>query len=168
MIVISDTTPIISLLKAGKLELLEELYQTVVVPEAVYDELTKNHVYEKEKKEIEKCAFLTIEEVNNIESVRILRNVTGLDAGESESLVLYGEKKADLLLIDEHKGRIVAKKMAVKHIGTAGILMLAFDKGILTAKEVRETLDILLVCDIRLSRKLCNKILDYVGVEDYF
>ncbi len=168
MIVISDTTPIISLLKAGKLELLEKLYQTVVVPEAVYDELIRNRVYEEEKKEIEKCPFLVIEKVHNVESVRILRDVTGLDAGESESLILYGEKQADLLLIDEHKGRSVAKKMSVKHIGTVGILMLAFDEGILTAKEVRETLAVLLVCDIRLSRKLCNKILDYVEEKDYF
>lgn len=168
MIVISDATPIISLLKAGKLELLEKLYQTVVVPEAVYDELTRNHVYEEEKKEIEKCTFLTIEKVHNVESVQILRDVTGLDAGESESLILYGEKKADLLLIDEHKGRSVARKMSVEYIGTAGILMSAFDEGILTAKEVRDTLGVLLVCDIRLSLKLCNKILAYVGVGEHF
>ncbi len=168
MIVISDTTPIISLLKAGKLEVLEKLYQTIVVPEAVYGELTRNHTYEEEKKVIERCEFFTIEKVHNVESVRILRDVTGLDAGESEALVLYGEKKADLLLIDEHKGRSVAKKMSVKHIGTAGILMLAFNEGVLTAREVRETLEILLVCDIRLSPKLCNKILTYVGIGDFF
>lgn len=167
MIVISDTTPILSLLKAGRLELLEKMYQTVVIPEAVYVELTSNNDYEAERKEIESCAFLSVEKVHNVESVRILRDVTGLDAGESESLVLYGEIKADLLLIDEHKGRSVAKKMSVEHIGTIGILMLAFDKGIVTAEEIREILKILLACDIRLSRKLCNMVLDYVGLEKY-
>ncbi len=45
---------------------------------------------------------------------------------------MYEEKKADLLLIDEHKGRSVARKMAVEHIGTVGILMLAFDENLLT------------------------------------
>ena len=45
MIVISDTTPVISLLKAGQIELLEELYETVLVPIAVYKELTENPVY---------------------------------------------------------------------------------------------------------------------------
>lgn len=168
MIVISDTTPILSLLKAGRLALLEKLYQTVIVPEAVYDELTSNDAYEEEKREIEKCSFVSIEKVHNVESVRILRDVTGLDAGESESLVLYGEKNADLLLIDEHKGRNVAKKMSVEHIGTVGILMAAFDERILTVQEVRETLEILLACDIRLSRKLCNKVLHYIGADNYF
>ncbi len=97
-----------------------------------------------------------------------MRDVTGLDAGESESLVLYEEKKADLLLIDEHKGRSVARKMAVEHIGTVGILMLAFDENLLTKDEVLESLKVLLAFDIRLSRKLCNKVLHYVGIEDYF
>ena len=40
MIVVSDTTPIISLMKAGKLELLHKLFGVVYIPEAVYRELT--------------------------------------------------------------------------------------------------------------------------------
>lgn len=168
MIVVSDTTPILSLLKAGRLELLKNLYQTVVIPEAVYNELTGNTDYQNEREEIERCTFLVVEKVYNKDSVSTLRNVTGLDYGESEALILYEEKKADLLLIDEHKGRSVAKKMSVEYVGTMGVLMLAFDKGIMSSEEVRETLDILLTCDIRLSRKLCNKVLDYVGLEEYF
>lgn len=168
MIVISDTTPILSLLKAGKLDLLKILYQRVVVPEAVYDELTANADYKDEKEKILNCSFLSVEKVSNVESVNILRNVTGLDAGESESLILYGEKKADLLLMDERKGRGVAKKMSVQYVGTMGVLMQAFDESIVTAEEIRKILEMLLASDIRLSRKLCNKVLDYVGQENFF
>ena len=50
MIVVSDTTPILSLLKAGRLSLLEELYKTVAVPKAVFAELTSNAAYEDEKR----------------------------------------------------------------------------------------------------------------------
>lgn len=42
MIMISDTTPIISLLKADQLGLLEKLYGNVLMPRAVYRELTEN------------------------------------------------------------------------------------------------------------------------------
>lgn len=168
MIVVSDTTPILSLLKANQLGLLERLYQKIIVPKAVYDELTQNAAYKDERQKIIDCTFLSTEEVSNTGSVDILRTVTGLDTGESEALVLYNEKRADILLIDERKGRSVAKKMSVKYIGTAGILMLAFDEGIITAREVQETLDILLSCNIRLSRRLCNKVLDYVGLAEYF
>lgn len=168
MIVISDTTPILSLLKSGQLELLKKLYGFVIVPEAVYDELTTNPVFEKEKAEISRCPFIKVEKVHNQESVLILRNVTGLDAGESEALILYGEQKADVLLIDEHKGRGVAKKMSVEYIGTMGIFMIAYDKGIVTASEVLRCLEALLDKDIRLSRNLCNKVLEYVGLDKRF
>ena len=39
MIVVSDTTPIISLMKAGQLELLQKLFEVVCIPDAVYREL---------------------------------------------------------------------------------------------------------------------------------
>ena len=42
MIVVSDTTPIISLLKINQLEILEKLFGNVQIPCAVYDELTSN------------------------------------------------------------------------------------------------------------------------------
>lgn len=50
MIVVSDTTPIISLLKAGHLDLLQKLYGVVCIPEAVYQELTTNQVFADEVK----------------------------------------------------------------------------------------------------------------------
>lgn len=138
MIVISDTTPIISLLKAGQLELLQKLYNRVLMPQAVYRELTENPVYVNEAEIIKSTNFLLAAEVENIKSVSVLRAVTGLDEGESAALIMYDEQKADLLLMDEQKGRRVAKQLNVRHIGTAGILMLAYDKGNTALPEVRQ------------------------------
>lgn len=166
MIVVSDTTPIISLIKANRLDLLEKLYGTVLIPKAVYDELLSNDSYFEEKLQVQEASFLIVEEIKNQESVRVLRCVSGLDAGESEALILYGEKNADVLLMDEHKGRGVAKKMSVCHIGTIGILLLSYDKNLLLAEEVREIIYILLENNIRLSKNLCNKVFEYVGLED--
>lgn len=45
MIVVSDSGPLISLIKAAKLDLLRELYGEVRIPEAVYAELTGNARY---------------------------------------------------------------------------------------------------------------------------
>lgn len=44
MIVVSDTTPLISLLKINRLELLERLFGDVMIPKAVFDELTSDEV----------------------------------------------------------------------------------------------------------------------------
>ncbi len=165
MIVISDTTPIISLMKADCLELLQKLYGKVLIPEAVYRELTENPSYAQEAKIIKTIEFLSVEEVENIKSVNVLRSVTGLDAGESEALIMYDEQKADLLLIDEHKGRSVAKQLNVRHIGTAGILMLAYDKGLIQQEEVKVCLDTMLTNHIRLDKKICNVVMSYIGLD---
>ncbi len=165
MIVISDTTPILSLLKAQKLDLLQKLYKNVIIPKAVYSELTANPLFKNEHEKIDNCPFLKVEQVQDPKSLETLRDATGLDAGESESLILYIEKNADLLLIDERKGRSIAKKMSVEYIGTLGIFMLAYDEKILSAHEIEKCLNILLVENIRLSHKLCNKVLHYIGIK---
>lgn len=105
--------------------------------ESSWYDILCNTAYEDEKRENVNGSFIPVEKISNMDSVDILRNVTGLDAGESETLILYREKNADIRLIDEHKGRGIAKKMSVEYIGTAGILMLAFDKGIITAEETK-------------------------------
>ena len=45
MIVVSDTTPLISLLKIDRLDLLEKLFGTVYIPQGVFSELTGNPSY---------------------------------------------------------------------------------------------------------------------------
>ena len=48
MIFISDVTPLITLMKAGKLGILNKLFGEVLVPEAVYSEVTTNENYNNE------------------------------------------------------------------------------------------------------------------------
>lgn len=165
MIVISDTTPIISLLKTGHLELLHHLYSRILIPKAVYKELTENPLYSEEAEIIKATEFLSVVAVENMASVNVLRSVTGLDTGESEALIMYDEQKADVLIMDEHKGRSVAKQLNVRVIGTAGILMLAYDKGLLQASKVKKCLRIMLDNNIRLDKKICNIVLTHVGFD---
>ncbi len=168
MIVISDTTPIISLIKADQLNLLKILYRRVLIPRAVYRELTENPRYEKEAGIVKETDFLITADVENVKSVSVLRAVTGLDVGESEALIMYDEQKANLLLMDEHKGRNVAKQLGVRHIGTVGILMLAYDKNIIQAEKVKDCIDIMLLNGIRLDKKICNIVMSHIGLENQY
>lgn len=162
MIVVSDTTPIISLMKAGQLELLQKLFGFVCIPKAVYRELTENKTFLEEVKIVQECEFLYVEEVDNEKSVVILQNFTGLDAWESESIILADEKQSDVLLMDEHKGRQVAKKMGITITGTIGILTQAFDEGMLTKEDVEECIERLKESGLRISEKLYQRLREHI------
>lgn len=168
MIVISDTTPIISLLKANQLELLQKLYRSVLIPRAVYRELIENPRYKNKAEIIKIMDFLKTMEIENVKSVNILRAVTGLDAGESEALIMYDEQKAELLLMDERKGRSVAKQLGIRYIGTAGILMLAYDKSLIQAEQIKDCIDLMLKNGIRLDKKVCNTVMNHVGLGNQY
>lgn len=158
MIVVSDTTPIISLMKAGQLELLQKLFGIVYIPETVYRELTDNEAFSEEVKMVRECEFLYVQKVDNGKSVTILQNFTGLDAGESEAIILADEMNSDVLLMDEHKGRQVAKKLGITITGTIGILTQAFDEGMLTKEEVERCIELLKESGIRVSEKLYQRL----------
>lgn len=162
MIIISDTTPIISLLKAGRLDLLEKMFGMVLIPNAVYLELTENDSFTEEAETVKTCPFLKVASVSNSEALNILQKVTGLDAGESEAIVLAGEKSADLLFMDEHKGRQVAKKLGIAITGTIGILLQAYDEQYMNVSDVEECLMILKTSGIRISESLYNLVRQHI------
>ncbi len=162
MIVISDNTPIISLMKAGRLELLQKLFGVVYIPDAVYRELTENEAFSEEVRMVQECEFLYVQEVDNGKSVTILRNFTGLDAGESEAIILTDEKHSDVLLMDEHKGRQVAKNMGMAITGTIGILTQAFDEGMLTREDAERCIERMKESGIRISEKLYQRLREHV------
>jgi predicted nucleic acid-binding protein len=141
MIVVADTTPLISLLKINKIDLLEKMFGQVMIPQAVYNELTVDERFVMEAEQIKVKQFIVIKEVVNIESIDILKRATGLDQGESEAIILTDEMKADLLLMDEAKGRSVSSQMGLNIMGTIGLLMVAYEECELNADEVRECID---------------------------
>ena len=165
MIVIPDTAPIISLLKINRLDLLQELFGTVFIPKAVHDELTQNEKYELEAKVIINSVFIQGRDVLNQEAVRILETITQLDKGESEAIILFQELNAQLLLIDERRGRDVAERLQIPLSGTIGVLLKAFDKGLLTRQQILEYLDIFQQESRRFSPKLITLVNKHLNDE---
>ena len=117
--VVSNTTPLLSLLKIGKLNLLKELYGCVSVPFAVYQEIEAG----KDKDyyiDISKIEWITIEKIHSEESKSYFFD---LDEGEAEVLILAHEQQANLVILDEIIGRRYALQLDLKITGTLGILL---------------------------------------------
>ncbi len=140
MIVVSDTTPLISLMKAELLPILSPLFHEVMIPQAVYYELTKNPAFHAESEQIRKCPFIKVVEVREQKAVDVLRRANGLDLGESEAIVYADGVQADVLLMDEIKGRKIARSMGLFIMGTIGVLLSAYDEKLLSKSETETAL----------------------------
>ena len=77
MIVVSDTTPLISLLKINRIDLLEKLFGDVLIPQAVFDELTVDERFQLEADQIRQKKFIVVKPVNNPESASIYIKKSG-------------------------------------------------------------------------------------------
>lgn len=109
MIVISDTSPLVCLLHLNKIDLLKDLFTTVIIPPAVFEELIKAKIINETFLRFN--TFIHIKVPINSKQVQELMSV--LDKGESEAIVLSTELKTDLLLIDEAPGRAIARKYGI-------------------------------------------------------
>ena len=141
MIVVSDTTPLISLMKADRLELMEPLFQEVLIPEAVFAELTSNPKHQQEAEQIRTSSFIRVVTVKEQKAVGILQRASGLDLGESEAIIYADDAKADVLLMDEAKGRQVAKAMGLQIMGTIGVLLFAYEENLISGPDVEAALN---------------------------
>ena len=162
MTIISDTTPIISLIKINRLDLLEKLFGEILIPEAVFRELTTNVLFASEAEIVKSSKFLKVSPIQNKKSLEILQAASGLDDGESEAIILADELKSEVLIIDERRGRKVAKNLGISITGTIGILIQAQNEKMISADEMKKCLDFLKHSNIKLSDSLIQEALSMI------
>ena len=157
MIVVSDTTPLITLMKAGKLSILHSLFGEVRIPEAVFSEAVCNETFKDEANIIRNSEYIRVVKVQAQSQVEFLQRATGLDIGESEAIIYADEIKADLLLMDEVAGRKVAQNMKLPITGSIGILLKAYKMGIITSDEAEDAFDRIKRANRHISELLIDK-----------
>ena len=164
MIVVSDSGPLISLMTAGQLDLLRRLYHEILIPEAVYRELTSNDRFADEAEIIRASPFIRTVPVGARKAVDVLRQLSGLDLGESEAIIYAyaDEHKADILLMEEAAGRRVAKSLGIRVRGSIGVLLLGYDRKLLTAEDVAQAIASMSSASRRISEPLYRYAIDYV------
>jgi len=105
MIVVSDTSPLSNLAIVGYLSLLQQIYNRVIIPQGVAEELINASDEENLIAEVLSLDWIEVIPAKNLELISILRNNHNLDRGEAEAIALVIELDADELLIDERLGR---------------------------------------------------------------
>lgn len=161
MIVISDTSVITNLAAIKHLQLLPQLYNQIIIPKAVYRELADIDPPVPGTLEVQSVSWLEVRQIRDLGTVEQLQKDGRLDPGESEAIALTLELDADLLLIDERRGRAEANRRGLKITGLLGILVEAKHQNLILA--VKPLLDDLIdTSEFRVSTTLYNRILEIV------
>ncbi|MFK7923840.1 MAG: DUF3368 domain-containing protein [Bacteroidia bacterium] len=150
MIIISDTSVMINLAQIGHLSLLPQIFPEIIIPEAVFKEITHGDKPLPGATEIVEADWLSV--ASPIDDNLILSLLDEIDLGEAEAIVLAIERKADFLLIDERRGRSVARRYKLDHLGILGILLQAKTLGLIS--QVKPLLD-----------RLINEARFYIGAK---
>jgi predicted nucleic acid-binding protein len=147
------------LAKIQRLDLLTLLYDEIIIPEAVLDEicikstldadqiraLLKEGKFHHRKTSIEAIAELTPD----------------LGPGEREAIALALETKADLVILDDQQGRNVSHNKDLQTTGTIGVLIEARDRGFIDS--LRNELDRLIEEGIWISEIFYHRVLQEFG-----
>ncbi|MGK7947999.1 MAG: DUF3368 domain-containing protein [Xenococcaceae cyanobacterium] len=163
MIVVSDTSPINNLAAISQLYLLHQLYGTVLIPKAVYQELTDPSFPVAGGTEVQTLDWIQTRTVRDRTIVESLSNE--LDIGEAEAIALAVEIQAERLLIDERRGRLVASRLNLRYTGILGILVEAKSQGLIA--EVKPLLNALIDrAGFWVAEPLYNRVLQLVDEDD--
>lgn len=123
-VVVSDTGPLIVMGLIGLLPILPKLFSTVYAPEAVISEATQDASKPGAQAILDALTkgIICCKPVDMPDNYRVLADL--LDQGEAEAIAL-AEQLGAVALIDERRGRAVAKKHGVSISGTPAVLIKA-------------------------------------------
>lgn len=145
--IISDTSCLILLNKIGELSLLQKLFSEIIITQIVAEEFNK-----------ELPNWIIVQNPIDIENQTVLS--ISLDRGEASSIALAMERKDCRLIIDEQKGRRLARQLGLTITGTLGVLAEAKQIGLIL--KLKPILDKIKQTDFRLSERLIQEILKQV------
>ena len=134
MIIVSNTTPIISLSSIGKINILQKLFGEIIISQAVYDEIKAKRYFGYDEVESD---FIKVQPIKGTIYRDLLLNQ--LDLGEAETIILAKELSADHVIIDENIGYRIGKNSGLNVIRTLSILLKAKEQGLVT--ELKPLLD---------------------------
>lgn len=121
--VVSNTTPLIGLADIGCLDVLKKLYEEIMIPTAVLEEVKS----EPARTLVRNSGFIRVYPVKASHSRKMFSS--RLHAGEVEVMLLAEEKQADLLIMDDNAAKKTAKFLGFKVTGTLGVLLKAKKEG---------------------------------------
>ncbi len=161
--VVSDSSPLVYLTRLGEFELLHRLYESVLVPEAVWREVAVDGRGLPESDSLRaaiETGWIKVERPSGSwDEAGLPRGHLG--PGEIEAMLLARERGLPLI-VDETEGREAARRLGLQTTGTLGVLVRAKEHGLIA--NVRPYVDRLRAeTNFRISRAVYDHILSLAG-----
>lgn len=138
MIIISDSSPLIYLAKIGCINLLNKLFDEIIIPIGVYDEILEGKKHEKN--EVRIIEELIQKRFIIVKSPKSIIEIENLDKGEKEGISLCKELNIETILIDEKKGFNISYMFNLTPIRTTNLLIILLDKKLINLNRYKELL----------------------------
>lgn len=123
-----NSTPLITLCNIGRVGLLRDLYGTIHIPRAVFDEVTS--------KEDSACRLLRsapdwicVDDAPEPDDARLMR--ARLHVGEVEVIMLARTIGSEVAILDDNAAKKTAQYLGLTITGTIGVLLRAKDEGLI-------------------------------------
>jgi predicted nucleic acid-binding protein len=157
--VVCNISPLLLLAKIDQLELLTGLYDAVLVPKSVLNEI---------ESKLDKATMAIRERVRNqafkireADPQALVTIPADLGSGEREAIALALETHAQLVILDDEQGRRIAREQSLAVTGTIGVIIEARERGML--KSVRHELDRLIESGLWLDERFYHRVLREYG-----
>ena len=158
-IVIADASPLIALARVGGLSWLQQLFTEVMVTDVVFAEVLTGRYPDTEApiRQALAAGWLKTVAIATTEP-----DLPDLDEGEASSIRLALSRNGPaLLLIDERSGRAVAQELGLSVAGTAAVIGLARQRGLIPS--ARQVFAALHASDFRIAPAVIQAVLDRCG-----
>ena len=157
--VVVNSTPLLVLGNIGRLDILQKLYEQIVIPEAVFREVT-------EKDDAASRAILAAKDWIQVQAIRDSSVYSlyraRLHAGEVETMILAQQEPiADVVVLDDNAARQTAQFLGLNVTGTIGILVKAKQNGII--QNVKPLLNEIMQNGFYISERVLHMILETAG-----
>jgi len=161
VIVVSNSSPLVSLARIGRLNLLASFYEKVLIPTEVHHEVTVAGRGLPGAEEVRKANWIEVAYPRSLPDPSLAQACRNLGAGERGAIFLAKSLQADVVLLDEWKARRIARDAGLSIVGCLGILEAGAKKALVP--DLRQAYIDLLRQGIRFDIRLLQDSLTRFG-----
>jgi len=162
VIVVSNSSPLITFARIGRLDLLKQLFERIHIADEVRQEVVVRGAGRPAADAVLQADWIEIHPAASAAHLAAMRARHALGAGELATLLLARALRADLAIIDERAARRLGQAQGVAVMGCVGILERGHRRGLVP--DLCQTYESLLAHGIRIDRQILDQSLTALGL----